>query len=118
MHEVTMENLIHGKEYWMECFRHDEEKQLVPFNCRYKTIAKFDKCIDTSFGTTVASFTNFREIKCKDNKDHGYSVSLNSYYWKFYEVLKNKVQKDMEIRAYKTILEEKIRDEYFEYCAF
>ena len=118
MQEVTMENLIQGKEYWMECFRHDDEKQLVPFNYRYKLIAKFDKCIDTAYGSTVASFTNFREIKFKDNKNYGYSVSLNNYYWKFYEILKNKVQKDMEIRAYNTILQQKIRDEYFEYSAF
>ena len=118
MQEVTMENLIRGKEYWMECFRLDEEKQLVPFHCRYKIIAKFDKCIDTSFGSTVASFTNFREIKFKDNKDDGYTISLNRYYWKFYEILKNNVQRDMESRAYKTILQQIIRDEYFEYCAF
>ena len=118
MQEVTMENLIPGKEYWIECFRHDDKKQLVPFQNRYKMIATFDKYTDTSYGSTLAGFTNFREIKFKENKNYGYSVSLNSYYWKFYEVLKNKVQKDMEIRAYKTILEEKVHDEYFEYTAF
>ena len=118
MQEVTMENLIQGKEYWMECFNYNEEGQLVPHTYRYKMIAKFDKCIDSEYGSTSAGFTNFREIKFKDNKTYGYDVKLNNYYWRFYEVLKNKVQKDMENRAYKTILEEKIRDEYFDYKIF
>jgi len=118
MQEVTMENLIPGKEYWMECFTYNEEGQFVPHRYRYKMIAKFDKCIYSQYGSTSAGFTNFREIKFKDNKTDGYAVNLNNYYWRFYEVLKNKVQKDMENRAYKTILEEKIRDEYFEYTAF
>ena len=118
MQEVRMENLIPGKEYWMECFTYDDQRQLVPHHCRYKMIAKFDKCIDSVYGSTSASFINFREIKFKDNKTYGYEVNLNNYYWKFYEVLKNKVQKDMEIRAYKTILQQKIRDEYFEYRIF
>lgn len=118
MQEVKMENLNPGKEYWMECFTHDDERQLVPHYCRYKMIAKFDKCIDSEYGSMSAGFTNFREIKFKDNKTCGYDVKLNNYYWKFYEVLKNKVQKDMENRAYKTILQKKISDEYFEYAAF
>ena len=118
MQEVTMENLIQGKEYWMECFTYNEEGQFVPHIYRYKMIAKFDKCIHSEYGSTSAGFKNFREIKFKDNKTYGYDVKLNNYYWRFYEVLKNKVQKDMENRAYKTILEEKIRDEYFDYNIF
>lgn len=118
MQEVRMENLIPGKEYWMECFTYDDEKKLVPHVCRYKMIAKFDKLIDSEYGSTSAGFTNFREIKFKDNKTDGYNVKLNNHYWTFYEILKNKVQKDMEIRAYKTILEQQIRDEYFEYSIF
>ena len=114
-----MENLIQGKEYWMECFNYNEEGQLVPHHYRYKMIATFDKCIiDSEYGSTSAGFTNFREIKFKANKTYGYAVKLNNYYWRFYEVLKNKVQTDMEIRAYKTILQQIIRDEYFEYSAF
>ena len=118
MQAVTMNNLIKGKEYWMECFTHDDEKQLVPHKKRYKMIAKFDKYIDTAYGSVFASFTNFREIKFKVNKDYGYTVSLDNYYWTFYEILENKVQKDMEIRAYNTILRQKVKDEYFEYRAF
>lgn len=113
MQEVIMENLIQGKEYWMECFNYNEEGQFVPHTYRYKMIAKFDKCIDSKYGSVSAGFTNFREIKFKDNKTYGYGVKLNNYYWRFYETVKNKVQNDMESRAQYMILRKIIKDEYY-----
>ena len=118
MQEVKLENLIQGKEYWLECFTNDYERQLVSHNPPYKMIAKFDVCVVTEYNCTVARFTNFRDIKLKHDKNLGYSVLLNNHYWKFYEIIKNKVQRDMENRAYNTLLRQKVTDEYFEYCAF
>lgn len=119
MQEVTLENLIQGKEYWMECFSVNNENQFLPYRRRYKMIARFDKYVHTAYDdTTNIYFTNFRTIKYRNNKNYGYDVTLSDYCWKFYEILKEKVQKDMESRAYDMVLRQKIRDEYFEYCAF
>lgn len=115
MQEVKIADLIQGNEYWMECFTNNDEQQLVPHKKRYKMIAKYDTCSVTKNGLTLANFTNFREIKYKNFKDYGYTVSLNNYYWKFYKTVKNKMQDNMESRAHNTILQRVIRDEYYKY---
>ena len=116
MQEVTMENLIQGKEYWMEGFTLDYERRLVSHYKPYKMIAKFQKIVVRGdYNSTYAEFTNFRQIKYKDNKDDGYNVSLNDYYWKFYEIIREKVHHDMESRALKKILTNIIKDEYYTY---
>ena len=118
MQEVTMENLIHGREYWMEGFTLNAEEQLVSHNPIYRRIAKYDVTLETNYGLTVAKFTNFRDIKFKDSKDRGYTVTLDYHFWKFYEILEKKVQRDMENRAYNIVIRQKVPDEYFEYRAF
>jgi hypothetical protein len=115
MQEVKLDDLIQGREYWLECFTNDDERQLVSHNPPYKMIARFDKLIHTKYDSTVAGFTNFRDIKFKNDTNIGYSVALNNYYWKFYEIIKNKVQDDMEKRAHDKILRQVIRDEYYKY---
>lgn len=115
MKEVIMENLIKGKEYWMECFTNNDERQFVSHKPPYKMIATFDKCFITENNFKVARFTNFRKIKFKSDKDNGYTVTLDNYYWKYYETVKNKVQDDMESRACNMILQKVIKDEYYKY---
>lgn len=115
MQEVKFENLIKGKEYWMECFTCNDKQQLIPHNPPYKQIAKYDTHVITDFSSTVGKFLNFRDIKFKDDKNRGYTVTLNNYYWKFYETVKQKVQDNMENRAINIILKRVIRDEYYKY---
>ena len=116
MQQITKENLICGKEYYLECFTHDEESNFVPHVPRYKMIARFEKLHEPNQevvpGYTHAWFTNFRPIKYKKCKDYGYPVHLNEF-WNFYEIIEDNVQRDMEKRAYNMILRQVIEDEYF-----
>lgn len=120
MIEVTKENLVPGKEYFMECFTHDKNENLVSNDPPYKMIARFDKLIPSLvfinhplyYNYKHSRFNNFRRIEYKCDKNMGYDVQLNDL-WRFYEISENNVQRDMEIRAYDTILKNVIKDEYF-----
>ena len=113
MQEVDRENLVPGKEYYMQCF----ERSCVPPNKPYKMIAKFEKLVDTdpeytAFPWQWARFTKFRNLKHKNDPTYGRCVQLNLA-WRFYEITRDKVQKNMENRAYNQILLDLIGDEYF-----
>lgn len=114
MQEITKENLIHGKEYYLEAFTTDENDNFVRHSPRYKMIAKFDKIHAPNIisGYKFSYFTNFREISCKNKKNCGYDVRLNNF-WRFYEIIEDKVQSDMERRSYNIILQKIVKDEYF-----
>jgi hypothetical protein len=115
MKEVFQKDLIPGKEYYMECFTTDESGNLVSNNPPYKMIAKFKNLCNPSFIFPFyqhSCFTNFRKIQYKNKKNNGYYVELNDF-WKFYEIVEDKVQQDMEKRATDTALQQIIRDEYF-----
>ena len=43
MQEIKKENLIPGKEYYLEAFTTDDNDNFVRHSPRYKMIAKFDK---------------------------------------------------------------------------
>ena len=108
MEEVLRENLIPGKEYYLQCV---EESCVHPSN-PYKMIAKF-KCLEPSaIDFMWACFSNFRKIENKNFKTVGYNVELNGS-WRFYEIAKHRVQKNMESRAYNMVLLYLIGDEYF-----
>jgi hypothetical protein len=109
MQDIPRENLIPGKEYYLQCF----ESTHAPPNTPYKMIAKFEKLKQAS-DWEWACFTNFRKIKHRNNPDpnYGYSVELNLS-WIFYEIASREVQKNMENRAYKMVLLDLIQDEHF-----
>jgi hypothetical protein len=109
MQEVIRENLVPGKEYYLQCF---EPSCLPPYEL-YKMIAKFEK-LEKVTNWERACFNNFRRISYRNNPDStiGYRVELNLN-WRFYEIPRHKVQKNMENRAYNMILLELIGDEYF-----
>ena len=103
MQEVPRENLVPGKEYYIE----------NPVY-RLKRIAKFDKLLIYDGGSKWwACFNNVREIKYKNYPTHGYSNSIMGYNCKFYEIASRKIQKNMETRAYNMVLLNLIGDEYF-----
>ena len=105
MQEVLRENLIPGKEYYLQNF----EETHSPPNKPYKMIAKFKCLAHASIDFKWACFSNFRKI---ENKSVGYNVQLNTS-WRFYEIARYKVQKNMETRAYNNVLLDLIGDEYF-----
>lgn len=116
MKEISKENLIPGKEYYIECLTTGKNSDtLVSCSPIYKMIAKFEK-LDTLDLTTsdykFSYFTNFRKIKYKKNKNLGYRVHLNIF-WKFYEIVEDKIQESMEKRSYNMVLQEIVKDEYF-----
>jgi hypothetical protein len=96
MQEIKRENLISGKEYYLQ----------YSFEV-YKMIGTFE-----SVSSDGAKFSNFRRIceryKCWYNR----SVKL-VHHWKFYEINSNNVQKNMENRAYQMIILNIVNDEYF-----
>jgi hypothetical protein len=110
MQEIPRENLVPGKEYYLQSF---EESCLPPHIC-YKMIGKFEKLEESSVFIPFmwACFTNFRKIENRNETNYNHNVMLN-YYWKFYEIVRNKVQKNMENRSYNMILLDLIQDEYF-----
>jgi hypothetical protein len=102
MQEVPRENLVPGKEYYVE-------------NTVYglKRIAKFDKLLIYDGGSMRwACFNNVREIKYKNFSTDGYSSNMG-YNCKFYEIASREVQKNMENRAYNKVLLDLVKDEYF-----
>jgi len=109
MEEVARQNLIHGKEYYLES---NEKHYPTP----YKMIGKFEmlKIPDMSLQNHVfACFNNFRKIKYKNDINYrNRYVELNCH-WKFYEINSYKVQKNMENRAYNMILKKVTKDQYF-----
>ena len=110
MQEIQRENLVPGKEYYLQSF---EPSQLPP-NKPYKMIAKFKK-LKPCAGFAVfmfTCFTNFRNIEHKNDSTYGYYVELNLN-WRFYEIAHDKVQKNMEKRAYNMVLLKIVNDEYF-----
>ena len=113
MKEVKENNLISGKEYYLECYTIYKKDNKYEYHPAHKRIAKFFNLEDNNFNQKIYNFNNFRYIKYEIYKNKGYDVNLHSNYWKFYEIIKNKVQKDMEKRAYDIILQQIIKDKYF-----
>jgi hypothetical protein len=77
-------------------------------------IAKFEK-LEQSFWNpdfNWACFTDFRKLKDRNDQSSFLRVQLN-YKWKFYEILRDKIQKNMEKRAYNQVLLDIIKDQHF-----
>jgi hypothetical protein len=110
MQEVNRENLVPGKEYYLQNF----EPSCTPPQKPYKMIAKFEKLVQSFWNPDWywACFNNFRKLEDKNDPTCIRHVELG-YHWKFYEIQRDKVQKNMENRAYNMILLDLIQDEYF-----
>jgi hypothetical protein len=107
MQEVPRENLVPGKEYYMQWF---PDSYSGP-NKTYKMMGTFEQL--TYLHTQVRPcFTNFRSLKHRNEPSCGYNIEL-ALHWKFYEISQNKVQKNMENRAYNQVLLDLIQDDYF-----
>jgi len=116
MQEVQPENLVPSKEYYMECFTYDQNKEIIHCNPPYKMMAMFKKLDYSNPNITnylFPHFINFRKIEFKNDKNHGYDVWLNTL-WKFYEIIEDKVQTNMEKRAVDIIIKDIIKDEHFQ----
>jgi hypothetical protein len=111
MQEIPRENLVPGKEYYMQCFESGHSPPKKP----YKMIAKFEKLVNANPVNGQwqwACFNNFRKLEDRNDPTCVRWVRLNTY-WKFYEIPRDKVQKNMENRAYNMVLLDLIQDEYF-----
>lgn len=106
MQEVSRNNLVPGKEYYLQCFT----PSCVPPNKPYKMIAKFEK-IAHLYRERIC-FTNFRKIEHRNDPSCGTSIELDLH-WEFYEINGPTIQKNMENRAYKEVLSNIVNDEYF-----
>ena len=110
MQEVPKENLVPGKEYYLQDF----ETGYKPPQKPSKMIAKFEKLIESFWNPEFiwACFTDYRKLEYRNDTSYGSRVQLN-YKWKFYEIMQDKIQKNMENRAYNRVLLDLIGDEYF-----
>ena len=111
MQEIPRENLVPGKEYYLQNFRREH----LPPHKPYKMIAKFERltpCTGFKDYFNWACFTNYRNIKHGPDPTYIRHVVLDSN-WKFYEITHRKVQKNMENRAYNMVLQKIVKDEYF-----
>jgi hypothetical protein len=114
MKETLYEELEPGKTYYIECLTEDENKNYIRNMSIEKLIATFVKYeeIEYSNGFKFAFFKEFRSIR--EDVRKGYDVRLGLL-WKFYEVLKHKIQNNMEERGCNLILQNIIGDPYFLY---
>lgn len=112
MQEINIDDLIPGKEYYLECFTDIVNNKMGSKNPPYRMIATFQKMVVNEYDIQVTYFTHFRRLKYKNNKEFSYDVQLNQY-WKFYEKSQEKIQRNMETRAFSRILREVTSDEYF-----
>jgi hypothetical protein len=110
MQEVSREDLVPGKEYYLQDFETGYEPPQKPS----KMIAKFEKLEQSFWNPNFiwAYFTNLRNLEDRNDQSSFLRVQL-SYNWKFYEILRDKIQKNMENRAYNMVLLHVIKDEYF-----
>ena len=107
MQEVSRENLIPGKEYYLQCFA---PGWVAPPNKPYKMIGKFEK-IAHLYRERIC-FTNFRKLEHRNDPSCGSNIEL-ALHWRFYEINGPTIQKNMENRAYKQILLNIVKDEHF-----
>jgi hypothetical protein len=111
MQEVPKENLVPGKEYYLQCC-------FAPSSKPYKMIGTFEQLRQSPYipakreRTCSANFTNFRMLKHRSDPTRGYRIEL-ALCWKFYEINCPTIQKNMENRAYNQVLLDIIKDEYF-----
>jgi hypothetical protein len=106
MQEVSRNNLVPGKEYYLQSFA----PMCLPPNKPFKMIAKFEKIVHLFIER--ACFTNFRNLKDRNNPSCGSNIEL-ALHWKFYEINGPTIQKNMENRAYKQVLLDIVKDENF-----
>jgi hypothetical protein len=114
MEPVSHNDLLPGKEYYIQCLTLEKDEfTIVPNKRIEKLIATFNKLESTqrSDGFKLAHFKYFRSLQKKDF-EKGYDVRLNEM-WRFYEVKKAHIQQKMENRALNMILRQVIGDEYF-----
>ena len=107
MQEVSKENLVPGKEYYLQGF----SRMCLPPNKPCKMIGSFEKIVHLYIERIC--FTNFRSLKQRNEPSCGRSIEL-ALHWKFYEINGPTIQKNMENRVYKEVLLDVIQDEWFE----
>jgi len=116
MKEVLPENLIPGKEYYIQSMIANDDGNLIPCKSSQKLVGTFIKRdyieFSSMFDLLFSYFSNFRFIK--DYESNGRSVNLNKY-WKYYEVEKYTIQQNMENRAINTLLKNITGDQYCYY---
>jgi hypothetical protein len=108
MQEVGRENLIPGKEYYLECC-------FAPPSKPIKMIGSFEQLSRGPYLPAKLErtcFTNFRSIEHRNDPSRGYRIEL-ALHWKFYEINGPTIQKNMENRAYKQVLLDIVKDENF-----
>jgi hypothetical protein len=108
MQEVSRENLVPGKEYYLECCFEPPSKP-------YKMIGTFEKLSQGPYLPAKLEricFTNFRMLKHRSDPSRGYRIQL-ALHWKFYEINGPTLQKKMENRSYNQVLLDLINDEHF-----
>ena len=112
MNPIELNSLKHGKMYYIELkFNNDKLKTK-------KYIASFMND-DYNYG-----FYNIVQIE-KDNKkinindeNHIYAINyLSKKNCKFYEVKKNKIQENMEIRAIEKVIRKVTGEQYYHYLS-
>jgi hypothetical protein len=110
MQEVNRENLVPGKEYYLQCFEPSCQPPYKP----YKMIAKFENLIESYWNPVWqwACFTNFRKLENRKQSICSRRVELG-YHWKFYAISSDTIQKNMENRAYNMVLIDIVSDEHF-----
>jgi hypothetical protein len=107
MQEVNRENLVPGKEYYVQCFA----PSYAPPNKPIKMIGKFETLCNLYRELTC--FTNFRTLEQRNDPNSGRCIQL-ALHWRFYEINVPTIQENMEKRVYKQVLSNIVKDEYFE----
>lgn len=125
MQIINRENLEIGKLYYIECMTEDNNYNIIPNKDMSIMVGVFKELLPIyPFGlepwnAAVFSWFNIsymKNITC-ENDTYKYiirDVKLN-FLWRFYEVKKIQIQRNMESRATNLFLQKIIGDQYFTY---
>ena len=125
MQSVDREKLEINKLYYIEYMTHDDNNNIIPNKNISIMVGFFKKLLPIypfsiqPWNAAVFSWfdiSNMKYIRCEydANKYIIRDVELN-YLWRFYEVKKFQIQRNMESRAVNLLLQKIIGDQYFIY---
>jgi len=123
MQEVLRENLVPGKLYYIECLTEDvnnniiQNKNLSNMVGIFKSLKIVYPGIVAPWNAAVFDWFDVSQMKhVKDESDASKhiirEVELN-YLWRFYEIKKFKIQREMERRGLSLCLKKITGDPYF-----
>jgi len=114
MKYINKKNLEKNKIYFIECLKYDKNNNLIKNDYDGKCIGIFSHYVNYSSKNNYdyILFHHFQKIDDSEKISYARYIDWN-FPCKFYEIEKEKIQYNMEKRAFILILEKVVGDTYF-----